>query len=122
MQRGQHDSDLSQLAPAGKCLTVIYAVPHPAVGEFDQELELELTLAELRRELPGMATAELLDARVMHGAWPAQRALCGHEMPTATPLANLWNVGDGVREYASGGTQACAETARAVVEALLSAA
>ena len=30
-------------------------------------------------------------------------------------------VGDGVRDYGSGGTQSCAETAKDVVEALLSA-
>jgi hypothetical protein len=40
-------------------------------------------------------------------------------MPRDTPLDNLWNVGDGVRDYGSGGTQSCAETARDVVAELL---
>jgi phytoene dehydrogenase-like protein len=108
-----------ELAPEGKHLTVVYAVPRPAVGEFDADHELALALQELREELPGMANAEVIDARVMRDDWPAQRALSGYEMPRDTPLENLWNVGDGVRDYGSGGTQACAETARDVVAELL---
>ena len=40
-------------------------------------------------------------------------------MPQTTPVAGLWNVGDGVKEYGEGGTQACAETARRVVDAIV---
>ena len=116
---GNMTATCPELAPAGKHLTVVYAVPRPAVGEFDVERELERSIAELRRELPAMEQAEIVDARAMHGDWPAQRALAGYEMPRRTPIANLWNVGDGVRDYGSGGTQACAETARDVVNELL---
>lgn len=108
-----------ELAPEGKHLTVVYAVPRPAVGDFDADAELELALEELARELPG---GEVIDARVMRGDWPAQRALAGYEMPRETPLENLFNVGDGVRDYGSGGTQACAETAREVANELLGTA
>ena len=38
------------------------------------------------------------------------------DLPNTTPLANLWNVGDGVKEYANGGTTACAETAKLVAD------
>jgi hypothetical protein len=31
-------------------------------------------------------------------------------------IANLWNAGDGVKEYANGGTTACAETAQLVAQ------
>ncbi len=110
-----------ELAPEGKHLTVVYAVPRPAVGDFDAEAEFDAALEELRTELPGMAAAEVIDARVMRDDWPAQRALSGYEMPRATPLDNLFNVGDGVRDYGSGGTQSCAETARDVVAELLGA-
>jgi phytoene desaturase len=116
---GNMTATCPELAPEGKHLTVVYAVPRPAVGEFDVDRELRLSLEELRRELPAMAQAEIIDARAMYGEWPAQRALSGYEMPRETPLQNLWNVGDGVRDYGSGGTQACAETARDVVAELL---
>jgi phytoene dehydrogenase-like protein len=116
---GNMTATCPELAPPGKHLTVVYAVPRPAVGEFDVAAELQRSIDELHRELAGMANAEIIDARAMYGEWPAQRALAGHEMPRETPIANLWNVGDGVRDYGSGGTQACAETARDAVAALL---
>jgi phytoene dehydrogenase-like protein len=116
---GNMTATCPELAPEGKHLTVVYAVPRPAVGDFDEASELALSIAELERLLPGTAAAELLDVRVMRGEWPAQRAVSGYEMPKATPLENLWNVGDGVRDYGSGGTQACAETARDVVRLML---
>jgi phytoene dehydrogenase-like protein len=110
-----------ELAPEGWHLSVVYAVPKPAVGEFDEEREVELSLEELRKELPGMNDPEtrVLAVRVMRGDWPAQRALAGFDMPRSTPLDNLWNVGDGVKEYGDGGTQACAVTAKLVVEEIL---
>jgi hypothetical protein len=40
--------------------------------------------------------------------------VAGFDLPHDTPIANLWNVGDGVKEYANGGTTACAETAQLV--------
>jgi phytoene desaturase len=112
-----------ELAPEGWCLSVVYAVPRPAVGDFDSERELELSLAELHEVIPGMADPEtrVLDAKVMRGEWPAQRAASGYELPRETPLDNLVNVGDGVREYADGGTQACAVTAKLVVDEMLAA-
>jgi phytoene desaturase len=48
--------------------------------------------------------------------WPPQRAMAGFGLAPATPIPNLWNVGDGVKEYANGGTTACAETAQLVVD------
>jgi len=112
-----------ELAPEGWCLSVVYAVPRPAVGAFDSERELELSIEELREVIPGMADPEtrILGAEVMRDEWPAQRALSGYELPRETPLDNLFNVGDGVREYADGGTQACAVTAKLVVDELLAA-
>lgn len=113
---GNMTATCPELAPDGKHLTVVYAVPRPAVGDFDEETEVRLSLEELERELPG---GDVIDVRVMRGDWPAQRALSGYEMPRETPLDNLYNVGDGVRDYGSGGTQSCAETARDVVNELL---
>ena len=38
-----------------------------------------------------------------------------------TPFDGLWNVGDAVKEYANGGTTACAETAEIVVGKIMAA-
>jgi phytoene desaturase len=105
-----------EMAPPGWHLYVGAAVPKPAVGDFDEAAELELLHADLRDQLPGYAQARVLSTAVLRDGWPPQRAVAGHDLPPATPLANLWNVGDGVKEYANGGTTACAETAKLVVE------
>jgi phytoene dehydrogenase-like protein len=109
-----------ELAPDGRCLQVAYGVPKPAVGEFDEDAEVQATLDDLRDEFPGFDDrAQIVSIRVMRGEWPAQRSIAGFDLPRETPLANLWNVGDGVRTYANGGVQACAETAKLVVEEIL---
>lgn len=109
-----------ELAPDGQHLYVAYGVPKPAVGDFDEEAEIAATLADLRDNFDGFdARARILSIRVMRGEWPAQRSIAGLDLPRETTLENLFNVGDGVREYANGGIQACAESGRLVVEKVL---
>jgi phytoene desaturase len=112
-----------ELAPDERHLYVAYGVPRPAVGEFDQEAEIKATLADLRDEFDRFdERAEILSVEVMRGDWPAQRSVAGLDLPRETPIANLFNVGDGVRTYGNGGVQACAETAKLVVEQVLGVA
>jgi phytoene desaturase len=109
-----------ELAPDGRHLYVAYGVPKPAVGEFDQQAEIDATTEDLRDEFDGFdERTEILSIEVMRGNWPAQRSIAGLDLPRETPIANLWNVGDGVRTYGNGGVQACAETAKLVVEQIL---
>lgn len=109
-----------ELAPEGWHLAVAYGVPIPAVGDFDEEAEIAATLDDLRDEIKDFdRRARILSIRVMRGDWPAQRSIAGLDLPRETTVDNLWNVGDGVREYANGGVQACAESAKLAVEAAL---
>jgi phytoene dehydrogenase-like protein len=109
-----------ELAPSGQHLYVAYGVPIPAVGEFDEQAEIEATHEDLRDNFDGFdQKARILSIKVMRGEWPAQRSVAGHDLPRQTPLENLWNVGDGNREYANGGIQACAESGMLAVEAIL---
>jgi phytoene dehydrogenase-like protein len=109
-----------ELAPEGWNLYVAYGVPVPAVGEFDEHVEVEATLQDLRDSFKDFdRRARVLSVRVMRGEWPAQRSIAGFDLPRETPLDNVWNVGDGVREYANAGIQACAETGKLVVERVL---
>jgi phytoene desaturase len=105
-----------EMAPPGWHLYVGASVPKPSVGEFDESSEVELLKADLREHVPGFNDARILSTAVMRDGWPPQRAVAGYDMPHTTPIENLWNVGDGVKEYANGGTTACAETAKLVVE------
>ena len=110
---GELTATCPELAPDGWYQYVAYAVPKPAIGPFDEESETEAALQDLRDEFPGFRDAKMLSVRVMQGDWPAQRACSGHDLPQVTPLPNLWHVGDAVKDYGDGGTQACAFTGRA---------
>jgi phytoene desaturase len=108
-----------ELAPAGWHLYVAYAVPIPALGDFDSGVEVELALADLREQFPNFNQARVLSTRVMRDDWPAQRSCAGYDLPRETGIEGLWCVGDAVKEYGNGGTQACAETAKIVTDAIL---
>jgi phytoene desaturase len=109
-----------ELAPSNKHLYVAYGVPRPAVGEFDEPAEIEATHEDLRDNFKNFdQRARILSIRVMRGEWPAQRSIAGLDLPRETTLENLWNVGDGVREYANGGIQACAESGKLAVDEVL---
>lgn len=109
---GELTATCPELAPAGWYQYVAYAVPRPALGDFDEKAEIEASLQDLRDLFPGFHGAKVLSVRVMRGDWPAQRSCAGFDMPQATPLVNLWHVGDAVKDYGDGGTQACAYTGR----------
>ncbi|MFF2549658.1 phytoene desaturase family protein [Nocardia sp. NPDC058058] len=108
-----------EMAPEGWHLYVGTGVPKPSVGDFDVEAEAALVLQDLRQEIDGFDAARLLSIAVTRDDWPTQRTVAGYDMPHDTPIPNLWNVGDAVKEYAHGGTTACAETAKIVVDKIL---
>ena len=109
-----------ELAPEGWHQYVAYAVPKPALGDFDSDAEVEEGLEDLREQIPGFAEhAKMLSIRVMRDAWPAQRTGAGYDMDQATGIEGLWCVGDAVKVYGNGGTQACAETAKIVVDRIM---
>jgi len=110
-----------EMAPEGWHLYVGTAVPSPAVGDFEEESETALLLEDLREHVPGFAGARILSTVVTRDDWPPQRAVAGYDLSHDTPVRGLWNVGDGVKEYANGGTTACAETAQIVVDKVLAA-
>lgn len=105
-----------EMAPEGWHLYCGTAVPKPSVGDFDEAEETKLLLADLRDEIAGFDQARILSVEVTRDDWPPQRAVAGFDLPSATPIPNLWNVGDAVKEYGNGGTTACAETAKLVVD------
>ncbi len=106
-----------EMAPPGWHLYVAARVPSPSVGDFDAAAETGLLFADIDEVIPGFGDrARVLSAVVTRDDWPPQRAVAGFDLPSATPVANLWNVGDGVKEYANGGTTACAETAQLVAD------
>lgn len=111
-----------EMAPPGWHLYVGTAVPKPSLGEFDEAVETELLFADLRDVIERFDDrATVLNTVVTRDDWPPQRAVAGFDLPHETPIAGLWNVGDAVKEYANGGTTACAETAQLVVDKICAA-
>ena len=103
-----------EMAPDGWHLYVGTAVPRPAVGDFDEQAETELLLADLRDEIPGFDRARILSTVVTRDDWPPQRAVAGSDLPRAPPSPTCGTSATAVKEYANGGTTACAETAQLV--------
>ena len=116
---GELTATCPELAPPGWHLYVAYVVPKPALGDFDEQAETELGFQDLRNEFPDFKDAKIVAVRVMRGDWPAQRSCAGYDMPQETPLPNLWHVGDAVKDYGGGGTQACADSGRIAAQKVL---
>jgi phytoene desaturase len=111
-----------EMAPDGWHLYVGTAVPKNPTGDFDEAAETEFLLQDLRDNIDDFdSRASILNIAVTRDDWPPQRAVAGYDLTHETPFAGLWNVGDGVKEYANGGTTACAETAKLVVEKIVAA-
>jgi phytoene dehydrogenase-like protein len=111
-----------EMAPNGWNLYVGTSVPKPSIGDFDEAAETELLLQDLRDAIEAFDDrARILSIAITRDDWPPQRAVAGFDIPPDTPFSGLWNVGDAVKEYANGGTTACAETAKLVVDKIVSA-
>lgn len=111
-----------EMAPAGWNLYVGTSVPDNPTGDFDEAAETEFLLQDLRDNIDNFdSRARILNIAVTRDGWPPQRAVAGYDLTHETPFGGLWNVGDGVKEYANGGTTACAETAKIVVDKIVAA-
>jgi phytoene desaturase len=111
-----------EMAPEGWNLYVGTSVPDNPTGDFDEAAETEFLLQDLRDNIEDFdRRARILNIAVTRDGWPPQRAVAGFDLPHDTPFAGLWNVGDAVKEYANGGTTACAETAKLVVDKIIAA-
>lgn len=108
------------LAPPGRTLYEAYSAPRPSVGgNYDADAERALLEADLRKMIPEFDRAEVVLFKAMRGdRAPAQMVRPGYDLPVTTPVANLVEVGDGVKPYGWIGTTACAQTARTAVDAL----
>lgn len=109
------------LAPPGRILYEAYACPRPALGGgHDVEAERAILEMDLRRIVPGFDDAEIILFKNMEGRMtPAQQCAPGSDIDPRTPIANLVDVGDGVKPYGWIGTTACAHTANTAVDLIV---
>lgn len=109
------------LAPPGWHLYAASSTPHPASSGFDFDKEVEILKRETAEYFPQFSEARLISIENCTGDWPGQRAIPGRDWPNTTPIANLWNVGDGARPWMGAGQSGCVHSARLVVEQILEA-
>jgi len=107
------------LRPGNWYLYCAASTPRPACGDFELEKEKQLLIADIKDYFPGFDESMLLEIDVTAHDFPAQRAITGYDLPIETPIANLWNVGDGVKEFGDAGTAACTRTGNRVVNQVI---
>jgi phytoene dehydrogenase-like protein len=104
------------LAPPGSYLHTAYGAPRDAARP-DLEAEMKNTLRELEENFPGTLARARFLVRARHsGQAPGMHRWPGYMMPVDTPVAGLFNVGDGCTPPGTIGTEGSAASARAVVE------
>ena len=109
-----------QVSPPGQFLHTAFGAPSDTADSSNEKLELQNTLAELEANFPGrMASAKILVSARHSGQAPGMHRWPGHMMPVTTPVAKLWNVGDGCTSPGTIGTEGAASSAREVAKRIL---
>ncbi len=107
------------VSPPGQFLHTAFGAPTDAANA-DLKAELQNTLAELEANFPGqLAGAKFLVHARHSGQSPGMHRWAGHMMPVTTPIANLYNVGDGCTPPGTIGTEGAAGSAREVARRML---
>ncbi len=102
------------LAPEGKHLLIANAIPESLDAlstEKGRKKEIELCLEDLRTIFPDFEqNATVLLTGLYRDFWPGMHAWPGKDMPSKTPIINLYNVGDGVKQSGYSGLPAVVKT------------
>jgi phytoene dehydrogenase-like protein len=107
------------VSPPGQFLHTAYGAPTDSANA-DLKAELQNTLAELEANFPGrLEGARFLVSARHSGQSPGMHRWAGHMMPVTTPIANLYNVGDGCTPPGTIGTEGAAGSAREVAKRIL---
>lgn len=110
-----------ELAPEGRNLYEVYAVPRPSIGVFDREKEESLIMQEFYKKL----RCKNDEVTIINTCWhagedsPAMRSLPGFDLPPDTPVKNVFNVGDAIKPAGWGGTTACAVMAKLLTQRII---
>jgi phytoene dehydrogenase-like protein len=108
------------LSPEGQYLHTAYGAPSDAATSNLKE-EAGNTLQELENNFPGVTEEARFLVKARHsGRSPGMHRWAGFMMPVTTPVANLFNVGDGATSPGTIGTEGAASSAKVVTEHILS--
>ena len=107
------------VSPPGQFLHTAFGAPTDAVRA-DLRAESRHMLVELEQNFPGQLVGAQFLVNARHsGGSPGMHRWAGHMMPVATPIENLYNVGDGCTPPGTIGTEGAAGSAREVAALVL---
>ena len=107
------------VSPPGQYLHTAFGAPTDAATA-DLKAELQNTHVELEVNFPGQLEGARFLINARHsGQSPGMHRWAGHMMPVTTPIANLYNVGDGCTPPGTIGTEGAAGSAREVAKRIL---
>lgn len=103
-----------RLAPVGKHLLVANAIPGSSdvlASEAGRQREIEHCFEEIRTAFPKFSRSKsVLLTGLYRDFWPGMHAWPGKDMPLKTPVINLYNVGDGVKQSGYAGLPAVVQS------------
>ncbi|MBU4053497.1 MAG: NAD(P)/FAD-dependent oxidoreductase [Proteobacteria bacterium] len=103
------------LAPQGHHLLVATAITGSSSELMDLEQEIDLCMQDLKELFPGFQDkTEILITGVHRDRYPVLHTVPGRDVSIRTPVINLYNVGDGVKEAGYCGLPATVESANRV--------
>ena len=108
-----------QLAPKGQHLTFCFGSPVSSEVHLDPDVEQGQMLKDLKEQFPLLekhGRVLKMISKDIDDDLPEMRTKVGAGMPVETPIANLYNVGDGCPAFGYTGSNAAAETAKRVAE------
>jgi phytoene dehydrogenase-like protein len=108
-----------ELVPPGQHLVHLWGTPASCSRKVDVEEETRQNLEDIKDIFPGFNKYGRILKMEVHDIddeFPALRSWMGYDLKQETPVAGLYNVGDGVKPYGWEGLAACAKGARLVVD------
>jgi len=98
------------LAPEGKHLLIANAIPQSSLAlssEAGRQREIDLCFEDIEEAYPEFTKSSMvLLTGLYRDFWPGMHSWPGKDMPIKTPIINLYNVGDGVKQSGYSGLPA----------------
>ena len=111
--------EATDIAPPGKHLYTVGAAPLDSLEPGDLDAEFAAVAEDLEDVIPGFAERSTMLTRTCYrGKWPGFRTVPQNHVGHATPLANLYNVGDAACPSGYDGSMGAAHSARLVFDEL----
>jgi len=109
-----------EMAPRGKHLLIASAAPESSEllkDEKSRKKDIATCLADLKQLFPKFdQISTVLLTGVYRDQWPGMRSKPGLDVPSKTPIINLYNVGDGVKQSGYTGLPAVVKSGMTVAQ------